>query len=84
MSSAEATVLQSWEACIETVGDHSVELLMADATIDRGSEREIGTFPTHLFEHLSPPPVPGRILTVDVMSDRTIRMSDVVITDARR
>jgi len=80
MTGEEAEVLQSWEACVESVDPDSLELLMIDTTVDRGDEREIGTFPASLFEHLSPPPTPGRILTVEVMSDRTIRIANVIPT----
>jgi hypothetical protein len=84
MNEDAPVVLQSWEACVESVDDGSLELELIDTTVDRGDLREIGTFPASMFEHLVPPSQPGRILTVEVMSDRTIRIADVVITDAKR
>jgi antitoxin component of MazEF toxin-antitoxin module len=83
MNGSVPTVLQSWDAYVDFFHeDGRIELVMVDTTVDRGDEKEIGTFPPKLLEHLSPKR--GQLVTVEVMSDRTVRITDTVISDEQR
>lgn len=81
-SPPEPTVLQSWDAYVDAIHDGKVELVMSDTTTDQGDEREIGIFPASMLEHLAPRP--GQFVTVEVLSDRTVRISNAVISDEQR
>lgn len=83
MSDSEPTVLQSWDGYVDYFHeDGKVDLVMVDTTVDRGDEKEIGTFPPKLLEHLCPKR--GQLVTVEVMSDRTVRITNTVISDEQR
>lgn len=81
-SPPEPTVLQSWDAYVDTIHDGKIELVMSDTTTDHGDEREIGTFPASMLDHLSPKP--GQLVTVEILSDRTVRIHNTVISDEQR
>lgn len=78
----EPTVLQSWEAYVDAIHGGKIELVMSDTTTDQGEELEIGIFPASLLEHLAPRL--GQLVTVEVLSDRTVRISNAVISDEQR
>lgn len=69
--------LQRWAAYVHDIDDTHVHLMMADETVDRGDEREIGTFPKALLAHLDPRL--GQFLTVRVMTDETISIENTPI-----
>ena len=71
--------LQRWACYVDWIDDTHVHLMMADETVDRGDEKEIGSFPKALLEHLSP--VEGQYVTVRVMSDRRIDVRNTVFTE---
>jgi len=83
MNVSAPTVLQSWDGYVDYFHDDGkVDLVMVDTTVDRGDGKEIGTFPSKLLEHLSPKR--GQLVTVEVMSDRTIRITNTVVSDEQR
>lgn len=81
-SPPEPTVLQSWDAYVDTIHDEKVELVMSDTTTDQGEEREIGIFPASMLEHLAPRP--GQLVTIEVLSDGTVRILDTVLSDGQK
>lgn len=81
-SAPQPTVIQSWEAYVDAIENGKIDLVMSDTTTDPGDEREIGTFPASMLEHLSPKL--GQLLTVEVLSDRTVRITNAVISDEQR
>jgi antitoxin component of MazEF toxin-antitoxin module len=70
--------LQRWACYVDWIDDTHVHLMMADETVDRGDEKEVGSFPRALLENLSP--VEGQYVTVRVMSDRRIDVRNTVFT----
>lgn len=70
--------LQRWACYVDEIDGTHVHLMMADETVERGDEREIGSFPKAMLEHLSP--LRGQYVTVRVMSDRRIDIQNTVFT----
>lgn len=81
-SSEQVHELQRWSCYVDEMDDTHVHLVMADETVDRGEEREIGSFPIHMLEHLSP--TEGRYVTVRIMSDESMHIENTVISDEER
>ncbi len=71
--------LRRWACYVDEIDDVHVHLMMADETVDRGDEREMGAFPRALLEHLNP--VRGQYVTVRAMSDRTFDIRNTVLTE---
>lgn len=81
-SPPEPTVLQSWDAYVDAIHDGKIELVMSDTTTDQGEEREIGIFPASMLEHLAPRQ--GQLVTVEVLSDRNVRILNTVLSDEQK
>ena len=68
-------VLQAWECYVDAFDDRTVHLVMADLTVDRGEEREYGSFPRRLFRHIDV--MLGLIVIVECLRSRTIEIRTV-------
>ena len=66
----EDDVLQRWDCYVDEIEGDLVMLVMADLTVDRGDEREIGEFPMAMFKDLEPKL--GLLVTVEVSVARGI------------
>ena len=74
--------LQRWSCYVDEIDETHVSLVMADETVDRGEEREVGSFPKAMLEHLEPRL--GQYVTVRVLSNRTIDIQNTVVTEEER
>lgn len=71
--------LQRWSCYVDDIDETHVHLVMADETVDSGDERETGSFPRQLLDHLDP--VEGQYVTVRVMADSGIQIENTPISD---
>jgi hypothetical protein len=68
-------VLQAWECYVDDFDARKVYLMMADLTVDRGGEREYGSFPRRLFNHIDVRR--GLLVTVECLRCRKIEIRPI-------